>query len=176
MNRSARRMFGGDLADFIGEPMGIVATARSRPSVSPHALPRRAGRRPGRDLRVPRARAATGASSGSSATPSPPARDHGGRQLTYALLDIERRRQAEARMSEAQASLQRVIEAAPLAIALLDARTPARRAGQRGRRRAPSATRPSGLVGRTPEADLRRRARRRAARATCERALARERA
>jgi PAS domain S-box-containing protein len=46
-----------------------------------------------------------------------------GRQLTFALLDIERRRQAEAAMSVAQASLRRVIEAAPLAIALLDART-----------------------------------------------------
>ena len=44
-------------------------------------------------------------------------RESTGRQLTYALLDIERRRQAEARMSEAQASLQRIIEAAPMAIA-----------------------------------------------------------
>jgi PAS domain S-box-containing protein len=50
-------------------------------------------------------------------------RDATGRQLTYALLDIERRRQAEARMSEAQASLQRIIETAPLAIALFDARS-----------------------------------------------------
>ena len=41
-----------------------------------------------------------------------------GRQLTYALLDIERRRQAEARSEETQASLQRVIEMAPMAIAL----------------------------------------------------------
>jgi hypothetical protein len=41
-------------------------------------------------------KAATGASSGSSATPSSPAgRVHDGRQLTFALLDIERRRQAE---------------------------------------------------------------------------------
>ena len=48
-------------------------------------------------------------------------RDASGRQLTYALLDIERRRQAEARMSEAQSSLQRIIEAAPLAITLRDA-------------------------------------------------------
>jgi len=48
-------------------------------------------------------------------------REASGRQLTYALLDIERRRQAEARMSEAQSSLQRIIEAAPLAITLRDA-------------------------------------------------------
>ena len=40
-----------------------------------------------------------------------------GRQLTYALLDIERRRQAEALTAQAQASLARVIETAPLAIA-----------------------------------------------------------
>jgi PAS domain S-box-containing protein len=26
MNRSARRMFGGELADFVGEPISIVAT------------------------------------------------------------------------------------------------------------------------------------------------------
>ena len=45
------------------------------------------------------------------------------REITFALLDIERRRLAEARMSQAQASLQRVIETAPLAIALFDART-----------------------------------------------------
>ena len=50
-------------------------------------------------------------------------REGSGRQLTFALLDIERRRQAEAAVSTAQASLRRVIEAAPLAIVLLDART-----------------------------------------------------
>ena len=43
------------------------------------------------------------------------------RLLRCALLDIERRRQAEARTAEAQSSLQRVIEAAPLAITLYDA-------------------------------------------------------
>jgi len=51
------------------------------------------------------------------------ARESTGRQLTYALLDIERRRQAEARTTQAQASLQRIIEAAPLAISLRDAHT-----------------------------------------------------
>jgi hypothetical protein len=50
-------------------------------------------------------------------------RESRGRQLTYALLDIEQRRQAEARIEEAQASLQRIIEAAPMAITVLDART-----------------------------------------------------
>jgi len=48
-------------------------------------------------------------------------REATGRQLTYALLDIERRRKAEARTLEAQASLQRIIEAAPMAITLRDA-------------------------------------------------------
>jgi len=42
-------------------------------------------------------------------------------QLTFALLDIERRRQAEVRIAQAQASLARIIETAPLAIGLVDA-------------------------------------------------------
>ena len=50
-------------------------------------------------------------------------RHSGGTKLTYALLDIERRRDAEARMSQAKLQLQRLIEAAPLAITLRDART-----------------------------------------------------
>jgi len=41
-----------------------------------------------------------------------------GPQITFALLDIERRRQAEVSIAQAQASLQRIIETAPLAIAL----------------------------------------------------------
>lgn len=45
------------------------------------------------------------------------------RQITYALLDIDRRRQAEALTAEAQATLQRIIEMAPMAIAVLDARS-----------------------------------------------------
>jgi two-component sensor histidine kinase len=48
---------------------------------------------------------------------------NGVREVTFALLDIERRRQAELRIAEAQASLQRVIETAPAAIALVDAAT-----------------------------------------------------
>ena len=43
--------------------------------------------------------------------------------MTFALLDIERRRQAEVSIAQAQASLQRIIETAPLAIALFDARS-----------------------------------------------------
>ena len=149
MNRSARRMFGGDVADFVNLPIATVAT--SEPD---HPLRRadplaqlvegeaatfecRIKARDGREFWVVGNVVATG-------------RESSGPQLTYALLDIERRRQAEARMSEAQDSLQRVIEAAPLAISVRDARTlklvqlnevAARLVGK------PSAA----LIGRTPE-------------------------
>lgn len=122
MNRSARRMFGADVADFVNLPISTVATTEPD-----HPLRRadplaelvegeastfecRIKARDGREFWVVGNVVATG-------------RESSGPQLTYALLDIERRRQAEARMSEAQASLQRVIEAAPLAISLRDART-----------------------------------------------------
>lgn len=122
MNRSARRMFGGDVADFVNLPIATIATSEPE-----HPLRRedpiaelvegeastfecRIKARDGREFWVVGNVVATG-------------REASGPQLTYALLDIERRRQAEARMSEAQASLQRVIEAAPLAISLRDART-----------------------------------------------------
>ncbi len=122
MNRSARRMFGGDLADFLGEPMALVATAEAgHPFRSTHYLDElvegqaetfecRVRGLDGREFWVVGNVVATG-------------RDLIGRQLTFALLDIERRRQAEAAVSTAQASLRRVIEAAPLTITLLDAHT-----------------------------------------------------
>jgi len=119
MNRSARRMFGGELADFIGEPMAIVASPEPE-----HPLRRtdwlerldegraetfecRLTARDGRDFWVV---------GNAVVTPA----EGLGRQLTFALLDIERRRQAEIRIAQAQASLQRVIETAPAAIALFD--------------------------------------------------------
>ncbi len=119
MNRSARRMFGGELADFVGEPIHTVATPEAE-----HPLRRadyadrlaegqaetfecRLRGRDGREFWVVGNVVMTG-------------RDETGPQLTYALLDIERRRQAEISIAQAQASLQRVIETAPLAIALLD--------------------------------------------------------
>lgn len=122
MNRSARRMFAGELADFVGEPISIVAP----PDAPDHPLRRedwlhrlgegqaetfecRLKARDGREFWVVGNAVVTGRDSG--------------RQLTYALLDIERRRQAEEDIARARASLQRVIETAPLAIALLDART-----------------------------------------------------
>lgn len=122
MNRSARRMFAGELAELIGEPTSIVATPEPG-----HPLRRddwlavlqegtaetfecRLRGRDGREFWVAgNAVLSRGLS--------------GGREVTFALLDIERRRQAELRIAEAQASLQRVIETAPAAIALFDAHT-----------------------------------------------------
>lgn len=121
MNRSARRMFGGDLAAFIDQPISTVATPEpGHPFRQTHYLDDlvegqaetfecRVQARDGREFWVVGNAVATGREAG--------------RQLTYALLDIERRRQAEARTVEAQASLQRIIEAAPMAITLRDART-----------------------------------------------------
>ena len=122
MNRSARRMFGGDLADFVGEPISFAATEEpDHPFRRLHELERlpegesetfecRVRSRDGREFWVVGNAVVTD-------------RDTSGRQLTFALLDIERRRQAEARMTEAQSALQQVIAAAPLAIALLEAKS-----------------------------------------------------
>jgi PAS domain S-box-containing protein len=149
MNRSARRMFGGDLADFIDLPISTVATPEAD-----HPFRRtqylndliegqaetfecRVQARDGREFWVVGNAVATG-------------RESTGRQLTYALLDIERRRQAEARIAEAQSSLQRIIEAAPLAITLFDART--LRILQVNEVAARSAEQvPHQMIGRTPE-------------------------
>jgi PAS domain S-box-containing protein len=122
MNRPARRMFGGELADFVGEPIDVVATPEAG-----HPLRRgdwverlaegqsetfecRLRGRDGREFWVVGNVVRTGM-------------DNVGAELTFALLDIERRRQAEISIARAQASLQRVIETAPLAIALLDGAT-----------------------------------------------------
>ncbi len=123
MNRSARRMFGGDLAAFAGQPISIVATeAPDHPFRQTHYLDElpegqaltfecRLVARDGREFWVVGNAVVTGSG------------PNGERQLTYALLDIERRRQAEAQSEQAQASLQRIIEAAPIAISLHDVRT-----------------------------------------------------
>lgn len=149
MNRSARRMFGGDLADFIGQPMSTVAMPGDdhpfRQTQYLHELVEgqaetfecKVKARDGREFWVVGNAVVTG-------------RELTGRQLTYALLDIERRRQAEARTVEVQASLQRVIEAAPLAISLFDAQT--LRIVQANQTAANSiGLTPDQLVGRTPE-------------------------
>jgi len=149
MNRSARRMLAGELADFIGEPMAVVASADAE-----HPFRRtryldelvegqaetfecRVRARDGREFWIVGNVVATG-------------RAATGRQLTFALLDIERRRQAEAAMSVAQASLRRVIEAAPLAIALLDARSFAIVQANEVAASAVGST-PERLLGKTPE-------------------------
>jgi PAS domain S-box-containing protein len=122
MNRSARRMFGGELADFVGEPISIAATPEAdHPLRRQDWLSRlaegqaetfecRIKARDGREFWVAGNAVVTG-------------RESTTRQLTFALLDIERRRQAEFSIARAQASLQRVIETAPLAIALFDTRS-----------------------------------------------------
>jgi PAS domain S-box-containing protein len=120
MNGSARRMFAGDLADFLGQPIATVATPEAdhplRATDYLHTLPDGQARtfecqlraRDGREFWVV---------GNAVRTPG----EAGEPQLTFALLDIERRRQAEISIAQAQASLQRIIETAPLAIALFDA-------------------------------------------------------
>ena len=149
MNRSARRMFGGELADFVNLPIATVATADpAHPFLRTEYLTElvegqaetfecRVKARDGREFWVVGNVVST-------------ARESTGRQLTYALLDIERRREAEARMSQAQAQLQRIIEAAPLAITLRDART-LKVLQVNGVAAAASRTTPAALIGRTPE-------------------------
>ncbi|MFM2066746.1 MAG: hypothetical protein RLZZ584_1655, partial [Pseudomonadota bacterium] len=121
LNRSARRMFGGDLGDFIGLPLASAATDEADHPL--RAAPRKLAelgdgeaqqfecRLRGRDGRV------FWVVGNVVATLA----HHGGRELTYAFLDIDQRRQAEARVAAARESLQRIIEAAPMAIALFDA-------------------------------------------------------
>ena len=110
MNRSAQRMFGGTLADFLDQPISAVATAGvDHPFRQTRYLDELAeGRaenfecqvrgRDGREFWVVGNAVVTG-------------RDASGRQLTYALLDIERRRQAEAAALQAEATLREVTEA-----------------------------------------------------------------
>ncbi|MEY4753107.1 MAG: hypothetical protein RJA44_782 [Pseudomonadota bacterium] len=121
LNRSARRMFGGELGDFLSRPLDSVATEdelhpfRATTQLFDELRDGEAMqfecRVKGRDGRtfwvVGNAVATFGA--------------HAERELTYALMDIEQRRQAEARVTEARESLQRIIEAAPMAISLWDA-------------------------------------------------------
>lgn len=121
MNRSARRMFGGELEDFVGEPIGCVALAEPGHPLSrtdwlsrlvdgeSESFECRLRARDGREFWVVGNAVAT------------PRESAAGRQVTFALLDIEARRQAEVSVSRARASLQRLIETAPMAIALYDA-------------------------------------------------------
>ncbi|MCE2657474.1 MAG: PAS domain S-box protein [Rubrivivax sp.] len=123
MNRSARRMFAGELQDFLGLQLSCVATPDpDHPLARTDWLQRlgdgeseifecRLQARDGREFWVVGNAVAM------------PREAMGGRQVTFALLDIEARRQAEVRVSSAKASLQRLMETAPLAIAVFDAAT-----------------------------------------------------
>jgi PAS domain S-box-containing protein len=148
MNRSARRMFGGELADFIDVPISTVATdemdhplrrthyAETLEEGQAETFECRLRARDGRTFWVVGNVVVTG-------------QDTAHQQLTYALLDIERRRAAEVSILQARASLQRIIETAPLAIALFDADT--QQVLQINQTAATFAGRPSSeIVGRVP--------------------------
>jgi PAS domain S-box-containing protein len=123
MNRSARRMFGGELADFVGEP----SASWPRPSPTTRCAARdwlqrlhegqaetfecRLKARDGREFWV--------VGNGGHRPPSArPARSSPSRCWTSSAAARPR-----CSIAQAQASLQRVIETAPLAIALFDARS-----------------------------------------------------
>jgi PAS domain-containing protein/two-component sensor histidine kinase len=116
MNRSARRMFGCELEDVQGQPMGVLA-----PEDEGHPF----HGAPSGDIFECRLRGRDGREfwviGNAVQTPREDGPDGRAFQLTYALLDIDRRRQAEAQSRQAQASLARIIEAAPLAISLHEA-------------------------------------------------------
>ncbi len=123
MNRSARRMFAADLSAFQGRPISLVATPEEdHPLRRDDWLQRlqdgevetfecRLRGRDGREFWVVGSAMLSTAGTGAE------------REVTFALLDIEARRQAEVSIAQTKASLQRVIETAPLAIALFDARS-----------------------------------------------------
>ena len=115
MNRSARRMFDRELEDVQGQPLGVLAP--DDPGHPFHLAEH------GADVFECRLRGRDGRHFWVIGNAVQTPREDGGWQLTYALLDIDRRRQAEAQSHQAQASLARVIEAAPLAITLYDAQT-----------------------------------------------------
>ena len=118
MNRSARRMFGCELEDVQGQPLGVLA-----PDDDEHAF----HAEPGADVFECRLRGRDGREfwviGNAVQTPRGDGPDGPGFQLTYALLDIDRRRQAEAQSRLAQASLARIIEGAPMAITLHEAQS-----------------------------------------------------
>lgn len=114
MNRSARRMFGCELEDVQGQAMGVLA-----PEDEDHPF----HSEPGADIFECRLRGRDGREFWVIGNAVQTLREDGTTQLTYALLDIDRRRQAEAQSRQAQASLARIIEAAPLAISLHEAQS-----------------------------------------------------
>ncbi|HQY07708.1 MAG TPA: PAS domain S-box protein [Burkholderiaceae bacterium] len=121
LNRSARRMFGGDLGDFLGQPIDAVATQDEYHPFR-HSLELFDQLRDGEAVKFEcRVQGRDGRTFWVVGNAVATLSLDGSRELIYALLDIEQRRQAEARIAQARASLQRIIEAAPMAIALFDA-------------------------------------------------------
>ena len=114
MNRSARRMFGCELEDVLGQPMGVLA-----PEDDDHAF----HAEPSSEVFECRLRGRDGREFWVIGNAVQTPRENGQTQTTYALLDIDRRRQAEAQSRLAQASLARIIEGAPLAITLHEAQS-----------------------------------------------------
>ncbi|MEJ7139149.1 sensor histidine kinase [Amphibiibacter pelophylacis] len=120
MNGSAQRMFGGDLSRFAGQPISVVATPdpfhplRREPQwfeLGPgqnETFECRLKALDGREFWVVANIVAT--------------REGDVRKLTVAFLDIDSRRLAEQSIAQARSSLQRMVETAPMAIALFDAR------------------------------------------------------
>lgn len=120
MNRSARRMFGGDLHDFIGKPLSVVAPPEldhpfrmldyldALEDGQSHAFECQVAGRDGRDFWVVGNAVVT-------------LDEHHHRQTTYALLDIDRRREAESRIEQAESKLKRIIELAPMAMSVHEA-------------------------------------------------------
>jgi PAS domain S-box-containing protein len=123
LNRSARRMFGGQLADFVGQPLSLVATPEPdhplRRADWLHRLPEGQGESFECRLQALDGRCFWVAGS-AVLTHDGGAPGSGERRVTLALLDIERRRQTETRVAAARGRLQRLIETAPLAIALFE--------------------------------------------------------
>ncbi|MFO1227873.1 PAS domain-containing protein [Roseateles sp.] len=120
MNGSARRMFACELEDVAGQPMGVLAPDDRLHPFHRKDLADEEGQAEmfecqlqGRDGRGFWVIGNVVQTEGEDGLP----------RLTYALLDIDRRRQAEAQSRQAQATLTRIIEAAPLAISLYDADT-----------------------------------------------------
>lgn len=121
LNRSARRMFGGDLGDFLGQPIDAVATQDEYHPFR-HSLELFDQLRDGEAVKFEcRVQGRDGRTFWVVGNAVATLSLDGSRELIYALLDIEQRRQAEARIAQARASLQRIIEATPMAIALFDA-------------------------------------------------------
>jgi len=121
MNRSARRMMAGELEDFVGQPIAMLATPDGTHPLrrddwvdrlaegDTEAFECRLQARDGRQFWVAGNAVGTGGA--------------GTRQVTFAMMDIDSRRNAELQIAQARAGLQRMIETAPLAIALIDGRT-----------------------------------------------------